>query len=515
MGDGNSEQDNITENGKELDEKAEVNSEKQGSHCKLLAASHSEKSLNSHNQSNEEPPCKQFKSSVNINGDYTNEKFITKFKEHWNNSKPFLFNNSELIVKPFKVTILPNFIEDNFLLTKIREEFNEIEWHKRNMDLYEFLQSSDLKHLGSSKYISIFYKFLEEIAMKWISDITGLELVKVSATCSLYGDTDYLLVHDDQQEDRMVAFILYLTEPDWKESYGGNLQLLNKNEFNEPLDVVRDIFPSNNQFVFFQVTNDSYHQVSEVTSKNNCRLSINGWFHSKLPPIFQAPLYNPPTNGIFSQHFISPQEADIDLSDWISEEYLDDKTAEDIQAHIEENSEISLCSYFKQVVIQTILEELKIDGIHWTQVGPPNRFLYSKLEEKNLPHTLERLLLLFKSEQMFDLLKKYTDLDLKCLKYEMQKWTPGNYMLLSDYDWAERNELDLILYLGCTDPNSVIGGRTMYVSVEDEVQQAFITVEPQENNLNIIFRDTARFTKYFSKQSTCKCFYMLICSYSE
>lgn len=40
--------------------------------------------------------------------------------------------------------------------------------------------------------------------------MTGLELTRISASCSLYGPGDHLLVHDDLLADRRVAFILYL-----------------------------------------------------------------------------------------------------------------------------------------------------------------------------------------------------------------------------------------------------------------------------------------------------------------
>lgn len=71
------------------------------------------------------------------------------------------------------------------------------------------------------------------------------------------------------------------------------------------------------------------------------------------------------------------------------------------------------------------------------------------------------------------------------------------------------------MYFGCKSASSVIGARTQYVTIEDEVQNALITLEPEENNLNIVYRDSARFTKYFSKQSRCQEFYTLICSYCE
>lgn len=43
-----------------------------------------------------------------------------------------------------------------------------------------------------------------------VSKVTGLELTSISASCSLYGPGDHLLVHDDLLADRRVAFILYL-----------------------------------------------------------------------------------------------------------------------------------------------------------------------------------------------------------------------------------------------------------------------------------------------------------------
>lgn len=36
---------------------------------------------------------------------------------------------------------------------------------------------------------------------------------------------DYLLCHDDQLENRKIAFILYLTENEWSEKDGGQLEL--------------------------------------------------------------------------------------------------------------------------------------------------------------------------------------------------------------------------------------------------------------------------------------------------
>ncbi|KAF2899753.1 hypothetical protein ILUMI_02531 [Ignelater luminosus] len=463
-----------------------------------------------------EPPSKQSKLSLELREALTTSTFADNFKKNWNNHKEFTVDNIELIVDPFKVCVIQNFLKDDFIINKVLEEFNELEWNKRNLDLYEFFQSSDLKHIDS-KYTKIVYEFLKHNVKNWVQNLTGQELTDISATCSLYSDTDYLLLHDDQQEDRLIAFVLYFTGPrTWQASNGGALQLFSKDESGQPYAAVKNIVPCNNQFVFFQVTNDSYHQVSEVLNKNDCRMSINGWFHTKVPPVFNVPPYVPSNFGLFSNTSTKPQELDLDLESWINPEYLDSETAHYIQEHIEEHSEISLHNYFKEEAFQEVLNDLQHHNVNWTLIGPPNRRSYEvALEQETMPSILQRFINLFQSYQMFSLLKQYTDLDLTSVRFELQRWTPGCYSLLTDYDWSQKNELDLVLFLGCPKISSVIGGRIMYVSTEEEIQQALITLEPEDNNLNIVFRDTARITKYVSKYSSCSVYYLLICSYSE
>lgn len=92
----------------------------------------------------------------------------------------------------------------------------------------------------------------------------------MSSTCSFYSDTDYLLVHDDLQDDRAIAFVLYMTDPKqkssdelWTEEMGGALELLARDTNGHPTKCVKRIFPKNNRFIFFKVTDASYHQVSK------------------------------------------------------------------------------------------------------------------------------------------------------------------------------------------------------------------------------------------------------------
>ncbi|CAG9819240.1 unnamed protein product [Phaedon cochleariae] len=467
----------------------------------------------------DEQRSKKLKISPQINKKLLSNTAIGELKECWNQNKKLFNNYTELIVDPFKVCVLNNFLENPHLLNEIRQEFNDLDWNSRYMDLYEFFQSKDLKYLHS-EHIKNMYDFLNTDVIQWVAEITGFNLTHISATCSLYSNTDYLLVHDDQREDRMVAFVLYLIgKQGWNEQRDGSLQLLNTDIMGQPKDIVRDIYPVNNQLVIFPVTSKSYHQVAEVTCKDDCRLSINGWFHTKIPPVFETPSYILPDEGLYSKNVNKAIQVDIDLNSWINEDYLNSSSMQLIQKHIEEYSEISLRGFLKNESFNEILSCLQDEDLKWLKVGPPNRFTYEKVDITSLPHCLERFLSLFQSTQMFELLHKYTDLELNSynasMKFELQKWTPGCYSLLSDYDWQEKNELDLIIYFGCAENSDVIGARTQYVTVEDEIQNALITLEPEENNLNIVYRDSARFTKYFSRQSKCQRFYTFICSYSE
>ncbi|KAK5645035.1 hypothetical protein RI129_006335 [Pyrocoelia pectoralis] len=462
-----------------------------------------------------EPPTKLMKPSLSIRDDLTAIKFVENFHYNWVNSNGLSTDDVEIVKDPFKVCVVNNLLDDQAILNEIRDEFNEMPLNKRSLDLYEFFQSKDLKDV-SSYYVSCMYEFLKGEVKNWVQRLTKMNLTNISATCSLYGHTDYLLVHDDLQDDRAIAFVLYFTGPiDWKIENGGALQLYGRDDVGEPSQVIRNIYPRNNQFIFFQVANNSYHQVEEIINRDDCRMSINGWFHSKndLP---HKPLQTTSSGAVFSDNFLKPKMLDFSLESWIHPHYLDYEIIESIQQQIEDESEIALQYFIKADMWQNVVSNLYSSDLKWNKAGPPNRRSYHTLSEDNLPKDLSQFIDMFLSRQMFDLLKKLTDLDLQCVRYELQRWGPQCYSLLSDYDWLSTQELDLILYLGLPDVLvPVVGGKTMYISLEEVVQSALITVDPHENRLNIVYRDTARITKYVSKCSKTATFFVLICSYSE
>jgi Rps23 Pro-64 3,4-dihydroxylase Tpa1-like proline 4-hydroxylase len=76
----------------------------------------------------------------------------------------------------------------------------------------------------------------------------------------------------------------------------GTLDLYNLDNNNQPADIVKSIVPVRNSLVFFAVTPDSHHQVSEVFSDKD-RLSISGWFHGENI-VRPAPYHEPALNKI-------------------------------------------------------------------------------------------------------------------------------------------------------------------------------------------------------------------------
>lgn len=99
-----------------------------------------------------------------------------------------------------------------------------------------------------------------------------------------------------------------------------------------------------------------------MTSLNKYRLSINGWFHTKAPPVLNAPLYKPLPNSLYSHDCHHSKLVDIDLATWVKEDYLNSKTIKLIQSYVEENSEISLKEFFRKESFAAVSDSLKSHG---------------------------------------------------------------------------------------------------------------------------------------------------------
>lgn len=115
-----------------------------------------------------EPESKQMKLSVELVDNFKEESFVNAFKEAWTKDEAIKEKSHELVVDPFKLCVLQNFLYNTDILDEARQEFNEVPWNHRNMDLYELFQSEDLKKLDNFKHINLVYEFLKNDVMKWV-----------------------------------------------------------------------------------------------------------------------------------------------------------------------------------------------------------------------------------------------------------------------------------------------------------------------------------------------------------
>ncbi|XP_034281363.1 prolyl 3-hydroxylase OGFOD1 [Pantherophis guttatus] len=463
----------------------------------------------------------------------------------WAGQEPLEHEAVILDPAPFPHCVIPGFIPNEDFLEDLQRELLSLDFHEKCNDLYKFKQSDDLKKRGGP-HIAALRKILFEEFRSWLSDVIQVELEPtIDLSCAKYEYTDTLLCHDDELEGRRIAFILYLVPP-WHEHDGGTLDLFCTDDHFQPLQIVKSLVPSRNSLAFFEVSPVSFHQVSEVVSKEKCRLSVSGWFHG--PSVARPPRRIEPRIPR-SPHI--PRDHEI-LYDWINPVYLDMDSQARIQEEFEDRSEILLKDFLKRDKYQLVCKALKMEGLSWSSRGPPNKRHYEKAEEKSLPATLKECWELFRSEAFFLLLSNFTGLKLHFLAPEeeeeeggressessqgpssqeeagntnsteapgnisdndasrengvplcageLRRWRKGCYTLIHDAQRAEF-ALDLLFFCGAEDWDVESGGFTSYIAKGED--EELLTVNPEANCLALVYRDreTLKFVKYINQRS--------------
>ncbi|XP_063169033.1 prolyl 3-hydroxylase OGFOD1 [Candoia aspera] len=463
----------------------------------------------------------------------------------WARQEPLEHEALALDPAPFPHCVIPGFIPNEDFLEELQKELLSLDFHEKCNDLYKFKQSDDLKKRGGS-HIAALRKVIFEEFRSWLSDVVQVELEPtIDLSCAKYEYTDTLLCHDDELEGRRIAFILYLVPP-WDKHDGGTLDLFSTDDHFQPLQIVKSLVPSWNSLIFFEVSPVSFHQVSEVVSKENCRLSVSGWFHG--PPVARPARHVEPRIPR-TPHI--PRDHEI-LYDWINPVYLGVDSQAQIQEEFEDRSEILLKDFLKRDKYQLVCKALELEELSWNSRGPPNKRHYEKADEKSLPATLKECLELFRSEALFLLLSNFTGLKLHFLAPgeedggggggssessqgpssqeeagnrestegpgslseneddqekgaplcagELRRWRKGCYTLLHDAQTTDF-ALDLLLFCGCKDWDVESGGFTSYVAKGED--EELLTVNPEANCLALVYRDqeTLKFVKYINQRS--------------
>ncbi|XP_015259089.1 PREDICTED: prolyl 3-hydroxylase OGFOD1 [Cyprinodon variegatus] len=492
------------------------------------------------------------KETVELCGAVEEEEVKGAVKEAWRSRVHYSKGDLQLDCHPFPHCIIKNFLRSQTFVESLQRELLELNFNEKSNDLYKFKQSDDLKkrkepHIAAVRG-ALFGRF-----RSWLGDVLGVELEPtVDISCAKYEYTDVLLCHDDELEGRRVAFILYLVPP-WQSSDGGTLDLYSTDSNFQPERIVKSLVPSWNTLVLFEVSPVSFHQVSEVLSRDKCRLSLSGWFHG--PSLERPPRFKEPS---IVKHPHLPRDEAV-LFEWINPLYLDISHQEQIQTEFEDSSEIQLKDFLKEEKFREVREALRQSRIEWMKRGPANKRCYESASLDSLPECVNECWELLRSEAFFLLLSNFTGLHLHYLcpadeedeetekKHdneeeevagtsaesstagasnggkklstpvccgEVRRWSHGSYTLLHDAEAAQAEyALDLILPFGCTEWETEFGGSTCYVANEED--EELLTVYPEENSLALVYRDkeTLKFVKHVNHRSshvdgsTCREFY--------
>uniref|UniRef100_H2YMJ6 Fe2OG dioxygenase domain-containing protein n=1 Tax=Ciona savignyi TaxID=51511 RepID=H2YMJ6_CIOSA len=224
------------------------------------------------------------------------------------NGEPVNHNNAVCSSQPFPYCIINDFLclpsnsttdtePANSFLLELKEQLLKLNFNPKSNDLYQFAQTSELigkpgiNGANESSLLRHVVTLLHHKLLPWLRDTTTIKLNDdVDMFCAQYKETDYLLCHDDELENRRIAYVYYLS-PDWSINDGGALQLFNSNqrEYNgsaifDPSSVIHEIVPKFNSLVLFEVCPTSYHQVAEIITSTKTRLSLTGWFHGPTEP---------------------------------------------------------------------------------------------------------------------------------------------------------------------------------------------------------------------------------------
>ncbi|KAK3584960.1 hypothetical protein CHS0354_009649 [Potamilus streckersoni] len=479
---------------------------------------------------------------ISLEQHITKHDLKQKITDAWKTQTEYYDESSGtgLYHKPFAHCILPNFVPDKQFVESLQNELMDLNFTEKSNDLYKFHQSIEDLKVIKSPFISKMRRLLYQDLHTWLCDVTGIPLNnKMDLSCAQYSYTDILCCHDDELEERRIAFIYYLVPSTWTEKDGGALELFDTDAVCQPGDVVKSIVPVRNNFVFFEVSAISFHQVAEILSEDKIRLSISGWFHGppiKRPkPHIEPPLPIQPYGSIDEEVFFG----------WINPAYLSPDAQGEIQEKFETDSEIELQEFLQTDKYEALINAVRESSIKWCKKGPANKRMYYQGEEGSFAEVLKVFLDLLRSDAMFLLLSNLTGLKLHelaasdgeddeiaensnkkskepaqresgvvnsttkesekactaCCRCEVRQWSHGNYTLVHDEDSEESDyALDLIFYLGGEGWEMEYGGSTSYIAKGED--EELLTVCPSPNSLALIYRDkdSLKFVKHVNNR---------------
>jgi len=177
---------------------------------------------------------------------------------------------------PFPHVVVEDFLEED-TLDLVIDALAGLEYSFSESDLFSYWASVKLTDIDHPALNLLRDDLGDKDWRKKVSKAFQVsKLSKIDMAAYVYGLGDFLLPHDDQVEDRVIAYSLHLT-PDLEEEDGGSLDLFESDKEGKS-KLVKKIIPKFNSLNMFEVSATSWHQVSEILTDIQ-RLTLTGWYH--------------------------------------------------------------------------------------------------------------------------------------------------------------------------------------------------------------------------------------------
>ena len=183
-----------------------------------------------------------------------------------------------LVVKesPYPHVIVKDFLDES-TLDLVIDALAGLEYDFKESDLFSYWASVELTDIDHPAINILRDDLGDELWRKKVAEaFSSKPLSSIDMAAYVYGLGDFLLPHDDQVEERIIAYSLHLT-PEITEDMGGSLQIFNVDE-NNISKIADSIIPEYNSLIMFEVSKHSWHQVGEILQDIQ-RLTVTGWYH--------------------------------------------------------------------------------------------------------------------------------------------------------------------------------------------------------------------------------------------
>ena len=177
---------------------------------------------------------------------------------------------------PYPHVIVRDFLDES-TLDLVIDALAGLEYDFKESDLFSYWASIELTEIDHPAINILRDDLGDEIWREKVAKaFSSKPLSSIDMAAYVYGLGDFLLPHDDQVEERIIAYSLHLT-PEITEEMGGSLQIFDIDESNTS-KLVDSIIPEYNSLIMFEVSKHSWHQVGEILQDIQ-RLTVTGWYH--------------------------------------------------------------------------------------------------------------------------------------------------------------------------------------------------------------------------------------------